>query len=340
MGEAQVTANTPCTTFCILETPDVVVPAEERLVSLVSVIGEEGLLLVFGNVLLQQLGVPIPAEPTLILAGSLAARGILPLPRLVGATWLAVLVADSTWCWIGRRYGDKALRIVCKLTVSPDSCVRTTEQTFSRWGLKSLTIAKFIPGFPMVAPALAGTMRTKWSSFLAFDLAAAVLWSSIPIGAGLVFYREVDRVTDGLARLGGWAGLVVGIMLAAFVGWKWVQRRRFFRRLRMARISIGELKRLIDDGANPVLFDVRTETSRQRDPQRIPGAIAFDVAQLDAVVAALSGDRDVILYCNCPSEASAARIARLLMDRGVRSVRPLAGGLQAWVDAGFTAETG
>ena len=108
----------------------------------------------------------------------------------------------------------------------------------------------------------------------------------------------------------------------------------------MARISVDDLKRLIDAGANPVLYDVRTEISRQRDPQRIPGAIAFDISQVDAVVAELSGEREVILYCNCPSEASAARIARLLMDRGVRSVRPLAGGLQAWIDAGFTAETG
>jgi len=309
-------------------------------VSLDSVIGEEGLLLVFANVLLQQLGVPIPAEPTLIVAGSLAARGLLPLPRVVGVTWLAVLIADSTWCWLGRRYGDKALRVVCKLALSPDSCVRTTEQTFSRWGLKTLSVAKFIPGFPMVAPALAGAMRTKWSSFLFFDLVAAALWSSLPIGAGLIFYRQVDRLTAALARLGGWAGIVVGIVLAAFVSWKWLQRRRFYRSLRMARISIGELKTLIDAGANPVLFDVRTDASRQRDPQRIPGAIVFDVAQVDAVVAKLSHEREVILYCSCPNEASAARIARLLMDRGVRSVRPLAGGLQAWIDAGFTAEIG
>lgn len=303
-------------------------------------IEREGLLLVFANVLLQQLGVPIPAVPTLIIAGSLAARGLLPLPRLVGAIWLAVLVADTTWCWMGRRYGDKALRVVCRLSLSPDSCVRTAEQTFSRWGLKSLTVAKFIPAFPMVAPALAGAMRTKWSSFLFYDLVAAVLWSSLPLGAGLIFFRQVDLVTAALAGLGGWAGMVVGIVLAAFAGWKWAQRRRFYRSLRMARISTAELKRLIDAGTNPVLFDVRSEASRQRDPQRIPGAIAFDVSQVDSVVAELSGERDVILYCNCPSEASAARIARLLMDRGVRSVRPLAGGLQAWVDAGFTAETG
>ena len=108
----------------------------------------------------------------------------------------------------------------------------------------------------------------------------------------------------------------------------------------MARISVGELKRLIDVGANPVLFDVRTDSSRARDPQRIPGAIAFDVSQVDAVVATLSREREVILYCNCPSEESAARIARLLMDRGVGWARPLAGGLQAWIDAGFNAETG
>jgi membrane protein DedA with SNARE-associated domain/rhodanese-related sulfurtransferase len=307
-------------------------------VNLVSVIAEQGLLLVFANVLLQQLGVPIPAEPTLVVAGSLAARGLLPLPSLVGVTWLAVLIADSTWYWLGRRYGNQVLRVVCRLALSPDSCVRNTEQTFSRWGLKSLAVAKFIPGFSMVAPPMAGAMRVRWSSFLLFDLLAAVLWSSVGIGAGLIFYRQVDRVLAALAGLGGRAPVVGVILLAAFVGWKWIQRRRFYRSLRMARISVSELKRLIDAGVSPVVFDVRTATARERDPQRIPGAIAFDPSQVDAVVPELPDEREVILYCNCPSEASAARIARLLMDRGIRSVRPLAGGLQAWIDAGFEAD--
>jgi membrane protein DedA with SNARE-associated domain/rhodanese-related sulfurtransferase len=309
-------------------------------VNLVSVIAEQGLLLVFANVLLQQLGVPIPAEPTLVVAGSLAARGLLPLPGLVGVTWLAVLLADSTWYWLGRRYGNQVLRVVCRLALSPDSCVQSTEETFTRWGLRSLAVAKFIPGFSMVAPPMAGAMRVRWGSFLLYDLLAAVLWSSVGIGAGLIFYRQVDRLLAALAGLGGWAPVVGVILLAVFVGAKWVQRRRFYRSLRMARISVDELKRLIDVGANPVVFDVRTTTARQRDPQRIPGAIAFDLSQVDVVVAQLPNEREVILYCNCPSEASAARIARRLMDRGVRSVRPLAGGLQAWIDAGFQADAG
>ncbi len=308
--------------------------------NLVSVIAERGLLLVFVNVLLQQLGVPIPAEPTLVVAGSLAARGLLPLPGLVGVTWLAVLIADSTWYWLGRRYGNQILRVVCRLALSPDSCVRTTEQIFTRWGLKSLAMAKFIPGFSMVAPPLAGAMRVGWGSFLLFDLMAAALWSSVGIGAGLIFYRQVDRVLAALTGLGGRAPVVGVILLAVFVGGKWVQRRRFYRSLRMARISVDELKRLIDRGANPVVFDVRTATARVRDSQRIPGAIAFELSQVDAVVAELPDELEVILYCNCPSEASAAHIARLLIDRGVRSVRPLAGGLQAWIDAGFDADRG
>ena len=194
---------------------------------MVLVTGEEGLLLIFANVLLQQLGVPIPSEPTLIVAGSWAARGLLPLPRLVGATWLAVLVADSIWCWMGRRYGDKALRAVCRLALSPDSCVRTTEQIFSRWGLKSLTVAKFIPGFPMVAPALAGAMGTKWSRFLVFDLVAAALWSSMPIGAGLIFYRQVDQIIGTGAGIG--------------------ERDRYLERVRHARhsqVAISQPERL------------------------------------------------------------------------------------------------
>jgi membrane protein DedA with SNARE-associated domain/rhodanese-related sulfurtransferase len=309
-------------------------------VNLASVIAEQGPLLVFANVLLQQLGVPIPAEPTLVVAGSLAARGLLPLPGLAGVTWLAVLIADSTWYWMGRRFGNRVLRVVCRVALSPDSCVRTTEQTFTRWGLKSLAVAKFIPGFSMVGAPLAGAMRFRWFRFLWFDLMAATLWSSVWIGAGLIFYRQVDRVLAALAGLGGWALVVGVILLTAFVSGKWIQRRRFYRSLRMARISVNELKRLIDVGANPVVFDVRTPSARERDRQRIPGAVAFDPSRMDTVAAELPDKREVILYCNCPSEASAAHIARLLMDRGVRSVRPLAGGLQAWIDAGFKADTG
>lgn len=306
--------------------------------NLVSLVAEGGLWLVFANVLLQQLGVPIPAEPTLIVAGSLAAEGRLPLPGLVGVAWLAVLIADSTWYLMGRRYGNLVLRVVCRLALSPDSCVRSTEQTFARWGLKSLAVAKFIPGFSMVAPPLAGAMRAKVSSFLFYDLVAAILWSSVGIGVGLVFHSEVDRVLARLASLGGWAPVVAAVALALFVGWKWLQRKRFYRTLRMARITVEELKELFDAGASPVVFDVRTPSARARDPQRIPGAIAFDLSQVDGVVAELPREREVILYCNCPSEASAARIARLLMDRGVIAVRPLAGGLQAWIAAGFDAE--
>jgi rhodanese-related sulfurtransferase len=191
----------------------------------------------------------------------------------------------------------------------------------------------------MVAPPMAGAMRIRWTTFFFFDLVAAVLWSSVGIGAGLIFYRQVDRVLAGLVGLGRWAPVVAVILLAAFVAGKWVQRRRFYRSLRMARISADELKRLIDVGANPVVFDVRTSSARERDPQRIPGAISFDLSRVDIVVAELPEEREVILYCNCPSEASAARIARLLMNRGVRSVRPLTGGLQAWLDAGFDADT-
>jgi membrane protein DedA with SNARE-associated domain len=202
-------------------------------VNLVSVVAHQGLFLVFAHALLQQLGVPIPAEPTLIVAGSLAARGLLPVPSLARVTWLAVLIAGSSWYWIGRRYGNQVLRVVCGLALSPDSCVRTAEQTFSRWGLKSLAVAKFIPGFSFVAPPLAGAMRVRWSSFLLFDVVAAALWSSVGIGAGLIFYRKVDRVLGALAGLGGWTPVIAGILLAAVVSGKCLQRRRFYRSLRM-----------------------------------------------------------------------------------------------------------
>jgi hypothetical protein len=164
-----------------------------------------------------------------------------------------------------------------------------------------------------VAPPLAGAMRVRWSSFLLFDVIAAVLWSSVGIGAGLIFYRQVDRMLAALAGLGGWAPVIAVILLAAFVGRKWLQGRRFYRSLRMARISVEELKRLNDGGADPVVFDVRTPSARERDPRWIPGAIVFDLSLVNAM-AELPDEREVILYCSCPSEASAAGIRRSTIE--------------------------
>ena len=119
-------------------------------------ITQHGLALIFVNVLLQQAGVPLPAVPTLIVAGALSADGTLSAPAVFGVAFAATMLGDSAWYVAGRRYGRRVMTALCRLSLSPDSCVRQTENHFDRWGGLTLVLGKFIPGLSTIAPPLAG----------------------------------------------------------------------------------------------------------------------------------------------------------------------------------------
>jgi rhodanese-related sulfurtransferase len=103
----------------------------------------------------------------------------------------------------------------------------------------------------------------------------------------------------------------------------------------MARIGVAELYDLMQAGTEPIIVDVRSPTARALDPHGIPGALHVPLDDVAKHIKDLRRDRDIILYCACPSEASAARVARILMNNGFKKVRPLHGGLDAWVAAGY-----
>jgi membrane protein DedA with SNARE-associated domain len=265
--------------------------------ALIEALARNGLPLVFVNVLLEQLGLPVPAIPTLIAAGALSAGGRLSTAALLGLAVGASLIADTLWYLLGRRYGYRILKTVCGISLSPDSCVRQTESLFERQGVRSLLYAKFIPGFSTVAPPHAGAVRIGYLRFAFFDGGGAAIWAGSGIAVGIVFHRAIDTVAEYLEGLGFWALVIAGALLAAFVGWKWWQRRRFYRFLRMARITPEQLRALIDDGKAPVIVDVRNRTALQRDPRRIPGALSVPIEDIDASISQLPFDREVVLYC-------------------------------------------
>ncbi len=260
-------------------------------------VAKYGIAFVFGNVLLEQIGLPIPALPTLIVAGALAVQGDLSAPLVLLVAVVACLIADLLWFALGRRQGYRVLNFLCRVSLSPDSCVNQTEAFFTRYGLASLLFAKFVPGFSTVAPPLAGASSASVASFLAWDAGGALLWAGSGFAAGAIFHRAVDRVLDVLASFGGGALVLVGIGLALFVLWKYAQRRRFYRALRMARISPQEVSELIARGESPVILDVRTAPAREADPRRIPGARSLELAGLEAGLSDLPRDREIILYC-------------------------------------------
>ncbi|HEV7610317.1 MAG TPA: DedA family protein/thiosulfate sulfurtransferase GlpE [Steroidobacteraceae bacterium] len=305
---------------------------------LISSMGQYGLVVVVVNVFVDQIGFPVPAIPTLIVAGALAAGGQATLSALFAWSVIACLVADCGWYLVGQKYGIRVLKTLCKISLEPDSCVSQTQTRFERWGVNSLIIAKFVPGLAIIAPPMAGALRIGWLRFVVLSTCGAALWVGSGLLAGVLFKSQIERLLQHLAEIGGMAGAGVALLLAAYIGYKWWERRRFYRMLRMARISVADLYELIQAGASPVIIDVRSVTARELEPRWIPGALHVPLQNVAHQLKELPRDRDIILYCTCPSEASAARVAKILMNHGFKRVRPLHGGLDAWVAAGYAVE--
>ncbi len=304
-----------------------------------ALIAQYGLAIVFTNVFLEQAGLPVPAVPTLVVAGALAAEGHLSMAAVVGIATLASLLGDGLWYVAGRHYGLRVLRLLCRISISPDTCVRQTEDKYGRWGAATLVLGKFIPGVATIAPPLAGAMKVGWVRFLFLDVVGTLLWAGIAIALGGLFHREIAALVDRMEELGTLAIKLAALMLLIFIALKWWERRRFFRSLRLARITVDELRKLMDEGKPPVVVDVRTPSVRALDGRYIPGALAMDLAEVRNRSDDFPPQREIVFYCTCPNEASAAAAARQLMGLGFEKVRPLLGGLDEWVARGYDVET-
>jgi membrane protein DedA with SNARE-associated domain/rhodanese-related sulfurtransferase len=303
---------------------------------LISNLGHYGLMIVTINVLLDQIGLPVPAVPTLVVAGAISASGQMSLSAVFAWSVIACLTADCGWYLVGEKYGIRVLKMLCQVSLEPDSCVSQTQIRFERWGINSLVIAKFIPGLAIIAPPMAGALRIGWLRFVFLSACSAVLWVGSGLIAGVLFRSQIERLLLHLSEFGSITAAGIVILLAAYITFKWWERRRFYRMLRMARISVEDLDALIRGGAAPLIIDVRSTTARELEPRWIPGALHVPLQDVARHLKELPRDRDTILYCTCPSEASAARVAKILMNHGFKRVRPLQGGLDAWVAAGYT----
>jgi membrane protein DedA with SNARE-associated domain/rhodanese-related sulfurtransferase len=307
---------------------------------LLTLIEQYGLWLVFANVLATQLGAPLPIYPTLIAVGSVSSRGQIGIAQVVAVAVAASLIADIAWYAAGARIGRRVLRVMCRISLSPDSCVRQSETLYERWGAPSLLFAKFVPGFAAVATSMAGIVRTPLGSFVLFDGIGAALWSGVGVALGWIFRDAVGEVLQVLAEAGRWGLVGLACALVLYMTVKAVQRLRLIRSLRMARVTVDELNDMINREERPLIVDVRSVGSQKRG--RIPGAVWIDSNAFDESMRAQTFEPqnvdEVIVYCACPNEASAAMVARKLMRAGFQRVRPLAGGIDAWVERGYPVE--
>ena len=297
------------------------------------------ILVISANVLANQLGLPVPVLPTLIVGGALAAQGAISPTQLFAGALFACLTADSVWFLAGRVYGGGVMKLLCRISLTPDSCVSETQSRFERWGSNALIVAKFVPGLSLIAPPLAGATQMAWLRFLAYSALGSSAWVGIAILGGMLFRHQIEQLMPHLADFGLAAVSVFCVLLVTYIAYKWWERMRFYSVLRMAQIDVADLFKRMGTPPPPLIIDVRSATAIQLEPRRIPGALHIPLSEVQHQLRDLPRDRDIISYCTCPNEASAAQVAKILMDNGFKKVRPLHGGLDAWVAAGYTVDS-
>jgi len=301
-------------------------------------LAEHGASVLFWVVFVEQCGFPIPSIPVLIAAGALVGAGKMTVATALLVPVAAALPPNLAWYYLGRFKGGKVLGFLCRLSLEPDSCVRDTQHLFHRNGPRALLIAKFIPGLSTVAPPLAGIVGMTAATFIVYDVGGALIWAGVSAGVGALFSNQLEQLAGLAGQAGGLLFLTLVGAVAGLLGYKVYLRQNFFRHLRMAKISVDELKRRLDAGDAITVVDVRHPLTLELDPDSIPGAINFNLEEIEHRHLEIPRDRDIVLYCSCPNEVSSARTAFLLKQKGIDRVRPLEGGLDAWRERKFPVE--
>ncbi len=295
-----------------------------------------GYAALFVGVLAEQLGLPFPAAPFLLAAGALASAGKLNLAVALLLAVAASLAGDTVWYYLGKTRGIAVLRLLCKLALEPDTCVRRTNAAYSKHGTRWLLFAKFIPGVSTVAPPMAGIYRVNLWKFVALDGTGAGLWAGVYLFAGWYFGGQLEAVATQMDRLGGWMGVGLAGLAVIYLLCKLIERTRVHRSLRVARITPLELKQRIESGEPVTIVDLRNTFEWHEG--RIPGSLTLTVKELDNFVPAVPA-AEMILYCSCPNAISSAAAATVrLQRRGIKSIRPLEGGFPLWTQLGFPVE--
>jgi len=294
-----------------------------------------GYPVIFLWVLTAQLGIPIPITPLLLTAGTLTGTHHLRLSLVLLSLLAGNLTGDSVWYLFGKRFGAVVVRTMCKLTLESTACVRKTEGYFERRGAAALLVARFVPGLGTVAAPIAGQIGMGYGKFLLFDACGVLLWGLTVTLVGRFFGDFLNHHPGTFSWVAHFFGLIFALLFIAFLIWRMLQRRAFLRSLRMARLEPAELKRMLDAGQPIVIVDLRHPLDYLPDPRTLPGALSLTPDKLIEESDRIPRDREVVLFCTCPSEATAAKMALRLRGMGIYRVRPLRGGYAEWKRLGY-----
>ena len=299
-----------------------------------------GYAILFLWVLVEQLGLPIPSIPVLLTAGTLSATHRISPTLSILSVLLACLMADSTWYYLGRRYGNAVLKLLCRFSFEASTCVSKTEGYFTRRGASTLLFAKFVPGLSTVAAPIAGQTGMPYARFLLYDLAGSLIWSLAYLLAGLFFGDLAMRSQRFLGMLGHFAVAIFVLMVLGLMAHRVWKQRQFLTSVRELRLEPEELLQMIETADRqgnipPFIVDLRHPLDYLPDPRVLPHTVRVSPSDLTEHQSLLPRDRDVILYCTCPSEETSAKVALQLHKFGINRVRPLRGGFEGWRDAGY-----
>jgi membrane protein DedA with SNARE-associated domain/rhodanese-related sulfurtransferase len=277
----------------------------------------------------------LPATPVVLAAGALSATEHMSFPAALLAGVIACLAADVSWFLFGRRYGHVVLRLLCKFSLESSVCVRRTHDSFGKRGAYTLLFAKFVPGLSIVAPPVAGQTGMSLQRFLVFDSGGAVIWVGSLLLGGRLFGDLIAKDPSLLDLLGHFGGVLLLLGILAFIATRIYRRYSFLKKFRTARLEPEMLKQMLDAGEAVYIVDLRHPLELLPDPFTLPGAHHLSPDALALRSSEIPLDRDIVLYCTCPSEATAAKTAMTLHKLGIDRVRPLRGGFDEWKRLGF-----
>jgi membrane protein DedA with SNARE-associated domain len=265
------------------------------MTEIIQFVVRHGYLVIFSWVLAEQAALPIPSIPLMLVSGALARTGQLSLSSVLIYALAGCLIADNIWFLIGRRFSGKALQFICKVSLEPDSCVRRTENIFVKYGLRSLLVSKFIPGLSALAAPLAGGSGANFGRFLLFDSLGALIWIGSYVLVGYLFSDQLEDAVAYAIRMGKGCVILASCILAAWIIWKYLQRRHFVKSVNVARISAEELHGILSSGTDVTIVDVRTYITGDMD--LIPGTLRIPTEDLPARHQEIPRDREVVLFC-------------------------------------------
>ena len=288
----------------------------------------------------RQLCLPVPAVMILIAAGALSGRSHLNLAFVVLVGMLGCMGGDGVWYWLGRHWGNRVVRMVCRLTSDPRGFYLKANKTFARWGLRVLLVAKFIPVLDGVCPPLAGAEGIAVQRFLLFDAGGAFLWAAGYVMLGVLFAGQLDRVIDATRRFGTILVVVVVVPLLCYIVWRAFVLVRVMGYLKQHRMSPATLNRRIKSGEKIALIDLLGLEDAKEESPGIPGAVRLDPVRLHRTLRmTVPDDVSMVLYCSSRDQFMSARVAVALRRRGVKRVWILDGGLKGWEAEGFGVTT-